>query len=237
MSREFEGKTPVCPGEEEEKKKKLKKKKPKSSKFLVAVVAIIIGLAVLVLLGKAYLETRFGSGLVEGIGDFVDDTIVGSEGKVTTITESTIEDVFEISELQTADYIYNAITEVYDKDGKTLKYYVAYEGTVTAGIDFERVKTEVDNEAKTIRITVPDVSIQDTLVNPGTMEYIFTKEKYDDESVFQEAYSICQEDLKTRAYGEDELLQMAKENAKQVIEALVSPWVGQIDSEYTITVL
>ena len=87
--------------------------------------------------------------------------VIGTEGEVNTITESTIKDVFEISELQ------------------------------------------------------------DAVVNAGKLEYIFKKDKYNNENVFKESYAKCQEDLDKRAGSEDKLLTMAKENADQVIEALV----------------
>ena len=54
------------------------------------------------------------------------------EGQVSTISKSSLEKVLEINELSTIDYTYNATTKVYDEDGTTIKYYVAYEGIVTA---------------------------------------------------------------------------------------------------------
>lgn len=223
------------------KEKAIKEEKPKRKKNKITKnIAIIIIIIVLICVGY-YLLVNLNLGLnldnvSKDIETFVEDDIIGTEGEVTTITESSLEDVFEISELQTADYIYNAITKVYDDDGTTLKYYVAYEGTVTAGIDFSNVLIEVNEETKKISITIPDVSIQDTVVNAGTLEYIFEKNKYDNENVYKEAYSICQADLDKKAASEVELLNMARDNAKKVIEALVTPWVEQIDSEYTIEI-
>ena len=67
------------------------------------------------------------------------DAIIGEEGTVTTISKASLEKVFEISELSTVDYSYNAVARAYEEDGVTPKYYVAYEGTVTAGIDFSKI--------------------------------------------------------------------------------------------------
>lgn len=210
------------------------KKKPQFRNILRTVIMVMV-LIIVILFLMYKLTSEFNSGL-GNLTDNINENIIGTEGKVTTITESAIKEVFEISELQTADYIYNAVTPVYDEDGETVKYYVAYEGTVTAGIDFDSIEITVDDDAKKITIIVPDVTIQDTVVNAGTLEYIFEKEKYNDENVFKEAYAKCQEDLDARAASEDKLLTMAKENADQVIEALVSPWVEQIDPDYEIEV-
>ena len=55
------------------------------------------------------------------------DAIIGEEGTVTTISKASLEKVFEISELSTVDYSYNAVARAYEEDGATPKYYVAYE--------------------------------------------------------------------------------------------------------------
>ncbi len=171
----------------------------------------------------------------EAVTEFVDEQIIGEEGEVTTITEAEIKEVFEIAELETADYIYNAVVHVPTSDGTAIKYHVAYQGTVTAGIKFDDIEISVDNEQKTIYIKMPPVSILDTVVDSGKLQYIFENDKYDNETVFSEAYSACQKDLDSRAASEKTLLDLANENAKQVIEALVMPWVEQIDEGYVIS--
>jgi predicted nucleic acid-binding protein len=163
------------------------------------------------------------------------DKIVGKEGEVTTITESTIEEVLEISELQTADYIYNAVVKVRD-DKDNILYYIAYEGTVTAGINFDDINIELNDETKEITLSVPKATVQDCIVDVGSLEYIFVDDNYNNENELKTAYAYCEDDLNSRMENEDELLTNATNNAKQVVEALVSPWVNQIDSDYTITI-
>lgn len=158
------------------------------------------------------------------------------EGNVSTISKSSLEKVIEINELSTVDYTYNAIVKVYDEDGETIKYYVAYEGIVTAGIDFEKINIEVNEEKKLVTITLPEVEIHDVNVNMGTMEYIFVKDKYETETVSQEAYKASKQDLEKRVNEETELHEMAKENAIASVKALFTPWIEQIDEEYTIEV-
>ena len=141
--------------------------KRKNKKRIVAgivLILIIIGIAVFLLLKE------LGS----------------NSGKVTTITESSLEQVLEISDLSTLDYTYNSITDVKDEDGEMVKYHVAYEGAVTAGIDFEQLDISVYEDAKKIVITVPEASIQNIDVDMGTMEFIFEKDKYATETVSQE---------------------------------------------------
>ncbi|MDE6435526.1 MAG: DUF4230 domain-containing protein [Lachnospiraceae bacterium] len=164
------------------------------------------------------------------------DFIEGEEGKVSTISKASLEKVFDISELSTADYTYNAIATAYDEDGATVKYYVAYEGKVKAGIDFGKVKYDINEEEKIIRITIPEVEFTEKTVSPGTLEYIFKDKKSETENVYQEAFELCKRDLAERTDKEEELLQLAKENTVAVIEALVIPWVEQIDDEYKVEI-
>lgn len=118
------------------------------------------------------------------------DAIIGEEGTVTTISKASLEKVFEISELSTVDYSYNAVARAYEEDGATPKYYVAYEGTVTAGIDFSKIVIDIDEDTKIITITLPESEIQNTTVDFGSMDYIFENKKYETETV-----SIVSNDL------------------------------------------
>lgn len=155
--------------------------------------------------------------------------------KVTTISETSLQDIIEISELSTVDYTYNAIAKAVDED-EEVKYYVAYEGIVTAGINFEKIDIEVDEENKRITFIVPDVEVQDIEVNMGTMEYIFEDDDYETETVSQEAYKISLADLENRVKEENMLFDLAKENAIESVKALFTPWIEQIDETYIVQV-
>ena len=117
-----------------------------------------------------------------------------------------------------------------------MHYNVAYEGNVKAGIDFQDISIQIDDTNKKIVVTLPDVKIYDTTVNAGTLEYIFTDQKYNTEDVAQEAYKLCCEDLKEKTERETALYTAAKENAKTAVEALIIPWVEQTDSDYIVDV-
>uniref|UniRef100_UPI004055D893 DUF4230 domain-containing protein n=1 Tax=Agathobacter sp. TaxID=2021311 RepID=UPI004055D893 len=158
------------------------------------------------------------------------------EASIATISESALEKMLEISELSTVDYTYNAVAKVYDKDGKNIKYYVAYEGVVTAGIDFDEIDITFNEEEKKILIMLPDVKIHEVNVDMGTMEYIFAKNKYETETVSAEAYKASRQDLENRVKKETKLHEMAKENAIASVNALFAPWIEQMDKEYTIEV-
>lgn len=172
--------------------------------------------------------------LVVASAIFVMVQIKRSNGeKVHTISKASLEKMLEISDLSTLDFTYNAIANVNDENGKP-KYHVAYKGTVTAGIDFSQIGIAFNE--KVITITIPEASVQNVDVDMGTMNFIFEKKKYETETVSQEAYAACREDLDKRAAAEPSLLSMAKENATEAVKALVEPWVQQVDKEYTVEI-
>lgn len=186
--------------------------------------------------GKWIVLFIFIIAVIVGVSVFAIVSFKSSKKKVKTISESTLQDALEISELSTVEYTYNAVTRAYDEDGETLMYSVAYDGIVKAGIDFSQIDLDIDEEKKIIRITVPDVEIIDYVVDEGSLEYIFEKDKYNTATVSQAAYKICKADLENKASRESELLSLAQENAISTVSGLVEPWIEQIDNTYKIIV-
>lgn len=207
-------------------KDKKHEKHEKESKFIVILnrpitLVIIIVIAAFLIVGKI----KFGNPFW---------WLAGKEGETTTITQSELIATLEISELSTVEYAYNTIATAYKEDSTDIRYYVAYDGTVKAGIDFSEVKFDIDEEKKIITATLPEVQILDTSVDIGSMQYIFTKSKYETETVSQEAYSLCMDDLGSKARSEEKLLEYAAENSKSAIEGLLRPFIESVDAEYVI---
>jgi len=158
-------------------------------------------------------------------------------GTVSTITESKLERILEISQLNTVEYTYNAVATIYNEDYTYIKYYVAYDGTVKAGIDFSKVDVSVDETTKTIFINLPDVEIMDVLVDAGSMEYIFPDEFMESETIAEEAYRLCNENLRMKAENEEKMYTMARKNAETAVSGLIKPWVKQVDEGYQIKIV
>lgn len=152
------------------------------------------------------------------------------EGTVTTISKSSLQEMFEVSDLSTLEYVYNSIATVGDEDGVE-KYYVAYEGTVILGIDFEQLEVIEDETEKKFIIQLPEIEVQDVNVAFDTMEYIFNKEVYETETVSQEAYKACLRDLEEKAGRTESLHKAALENTKDAVNALLEPFKVQMDED------
>ena len=159
---------------------------------------------------------------------------IGHNGGVTTVSEASLREIIDINELSTVEYDYNAIATKYDDEQTKPLYHVAYKGKVTAGIDFSKIKVDIDKTNKHIIITIPDAEVHHFTVDVSEMDYIFVKDKYETEDISKEAYSLCLADLEESLKEQDNLLSFAKENAQSTIEALLGPWLDSLKEEYKI---
>lgn len=161
----------------------------------------------------------------------------GQEKTAEVITVSTLEKIINVSELSTFTAVYNGIADVKneEKPEKT-DYYVSYEARVDAGIDFEKVKISVDDSNKVITVDIPDVYITEINVDISSMDFIFYNEKADGSTITQQAFKACEADVQEESEKQDAILELAQQNAVNVITALVRPIIEQLDVAYTLSV-
>lgn len=153
------------------------------------------------------------------------------------ITKTTLEKIIDVSELSTFEATYNGIAKVMNEEKpENVDYYVYYEAKVKAGIDFEKVTVNVDNEQKVVTVTLPEVQINDVNVDIGSLEYIFENKKADTSTISETAYKKCIEDVTEESKNAEAIYTLARQNAKNVIEALVKPFIEQLDEEYTLEI-
>lgn len=154
------------------------------------------------------------------------------------ISESSLQDVINVSELSTFTAVYNGIAEVKnEKNEKQTDYYVSYEAKVKAGIDFSEVSIECDDKNKSIRIIVPDVYITDISVDIASLDYIFLNEKANRTAVSEQALKACEQDVEEESQQQQAIIDLAQENARNVLKALVLPFVEQNSPDYAIEIL
>ena len=163
-----------------------------------------------------------------------------NDNRITITAESTLQKIIEINELSTIYYTYNAVATKYkekaEEKKENVKYYVAYEGIVKAGINFDEIKIDIDDNQKKISITLPEVEIHEAEVNMGSLDYIFVSNVDEKDRISQEAYQLCQKDLNERIQTEEYLKTSAKENAISAVEGLFQPWIATVDKEYAVEI-
>lgn len=232
------------PQEEKEARKEKQKVEKKRSPFLDGMKGQLGKTAAIVLVVVVvFAAVMVGCGLKKNSGGKQQGSTSGSifkneEGKVETVTQSSLENVLAENKIYTAEYPYNSYVTVKNGDGK-VKYYAAYDGTVKAGFDADKVKIDIDKENKKVTIRIPEVTISDVIVDENSVEIIFTNKKYDTETVMAEANSAAVNDLKEKTSEDSTLLDAAKENAEMNVRELYEPWLEQEDPDerYSLEVI
>ena len=151
------------------------------------------------------------------------------------LSVSTLEKIVNDSKLSTVTSIYNGTVSVANEEHpEKIEYYVPYEAKVNAGIDFDKIKFELDEDTKHIRVTLPQVYITKVNVDITSMDYIFNNESLNTSSISEAAYKLCEKDVQDEAEHNEAIFALAQENAENVMRGLIEPFVKQLDSEYVV---
>lgn len=161
----------------------------------------------------------------------------GKKKEPEVLTVSTLERIINVSELSTFTAVYNGIAQIMNNENvEEIDYYVSYEARVDAGIDFKKIDITIDDKTKTIKVDIPDVYITGINVDISSLDFIFCNNKADASSVTQAAFKACEADVQEESAQQDAILELAQQNAVNVVTALVNPLIEQADADYTLVV-
>ena len=164
-------------------------------------------------------------------------SVISKKSGPEIISKSSLEKIINVSDLSTFEAVYNGIAKVMNADNtEEVDYYVSYDAKVKAGIDFEKVNIMVDDEKKIITVKLPEVKINEANVDITSLDYIFVNDKANTSTVSEEAYKKCIEDLNNESSSENAIYELAEKNAHNIIEALLSPFIEQLDDEYKLQI-
>lgn len=153
------------------------------------------------------------------------------------VTSARVEKIIKVNTLSTFQAIYNGVSSVDRPDTKkSPDYHVAYEASISIGIDPDKITVDVNNDEKKILVSLPPVRITDTSVDIGSLDFIFENDDINNSDIIQEAYQSCIHDVMTEASTETVIFDLAEKNAENIIRALLEPFLSQIDSEYKLIV-
>ena len=154
------------------------------------------------------------------------------------ISTSTLEKIINVSELSTFEAVYNGIAVVNNEENpENVDYYVSYKAKVQAGIDFEKIKVSKDDESKKVVVKLPEIKLDEPMVDIASMDYIFENKRADTETVSEQAYKKCIEDAKKESENEEAIYTLAKQNAENIIKALVNPFIEDMDEKYELMII
>ena len=197
------------------KTEKKRKKLPVKPKTLLLVMILFVGLVAILSVGNQ----------------------LRPEKEPEIITSANLKKIVEVSELSTYECVYNGIAIVNnEKNPDKIDYYVSYNAKVKAGIDFESVVIDINQETKAITVEIPQVTIHSTDVDFDSMDFIFINKKSETSGVTEQAYKQCETDVEKETKVTDAIYELAKKNAENIIKALLTPFVNQLDAEYTVEI-
>lgn len=161
--------------------------------------------------------------------------------KTKNSVKSSLDKVVEKSNLETVDFTYNVIAkkcedeincDLNSNDIENFKYVVSCKGTITAGIDFKKVKINVDEKKKVISVIISNAN----LVNePSVASVRFLNDDVNAEEL-PNARNLCADVIKSKSEEDEKLLPAAKEQAIIVLESFYKEWIKAYNPEYTVEV-
>lgn len=161
---------------------------------------------------------------------FVLKIFSGNDGFDSTITDAKLEKAINISNLSTAEFVYNGISEKKsDLHPEKVECYISYNANVKVGISMEDVKFKIDKDKKIVTPILPEISINIATLDEKSISYIPSNPNIS----LKDVIAICKLDAINEANKSEKLYQTAKENLQSVIEALLFPALD--GSGYTIT--
>ncbi len=169
----------------------------------------------------------------------------------TTETSSRLEKTLKISELSTYQVTYNGVAAIRN-DADHLLYYAAYNAKVSIGIDMEKITVSLqtrqetqtdsgkgshpDTEKNILVVTLPEVTITDIAIDPGSLDYIFADHDANDEHVSITALPACKADAEAECKTNRLLYELAQENAINTVRALTQPFLDQ-NKDYSLKII
>lgn len=229
-----------------------KTKPKKKGKVLTVLLVILIILAALAAVYFTGLRQGREKGLQDSLAEMYskweashkdkDDSPSQPEPKAVITGEIVHEQLISASKLVTMEYYYTDVGSYENHSDfhgfkipfTTKSFIVSYDGVMMAGVDLSQAQVDVDEENKTVTITLPDSGIisseidNDSLVVFDETNNIFNQIKIEDYRGFaQERREIVMQKAIDRG-----LLQAADKKAEETVRSLLELLPGM--EEYTL---
>lgn len=141
----------------------------------------------------------------------------------------------DIAQLATEEYLYTSVETFQDQ--KTFKdfnipltkksFIIKCSGVIKAGVDFGNIKVDVDEESKTISVSIPGAKIISNEINNGSYEMLDEHNNLFNPITPVDA-NAAEQTIKEKAETDAisaGLLPKAEDNAKKVIAAFMNQYV------------
>ena len=79
-------------------------------------------------------------------------------------------------------------------------------------------------------MSIPEPRILDLSVDFDSIDYIFLKDKYETETISEDSYQLCLNDMRQNLEVDKSMMKKAKKNTENLVLALLKPF----SKDYTI---
>ena len=134
----------------------------------------------------------------------------------------------EIEQLNLAKFTWNGIAEYTPENKKNDKTYIKYEANIVATMNFENFEDNIsiNHFTKVITVTLPKVQLQPNVIfKDGGKSFSFIPKNTDIE--MKELVKVCEDDALEKVKKKTDMIEIAKENAKNTIEGLFLPMIEE----------
>lgn len=139
-----------------------------------------------------------------------------------------LEKVIKESKISTFTAVYNGIAKVPDTENPDeISYYVRYEARVRAGFDLNDLK--LDTDGTTILVTIPPIILDTPNVDIGSLDRMNVTKTDKLSELNGDEYRICEADAAEEASKKEAIIDLAEENAENIIRGLMQPFLDGIN--------
>lgn len=210
------------------------------AKAILLVIGLGVGIALGALLGifKPWAKEAEATETVP-----TPEPIIAEEEKAT-LTVSNVEEILQpASDLITMKYYYTdagTYESSLEAFGQKIplttdKVVFTYDGVISVGVDLSMVVYDVNNEAKTITLTLPEVRIFSNEIDASSFEYphvtdsVFNKTEMGD---YTDIIATLKEEKEAEILNNVEFINSAKKNAQQILEEFLT--MSSLTQEYKV---
>ncbi len=214
----------------------------KNTKNYIYIGVIVVSLVAMIVLGVGFKKDKEAAAVPETATNKV--TLEKKENVKVTVNVETIKDgLNNMGTLITQEYYFSQIGS-YTKEKKILSFInssseftYSYDGSVTAGINFEEIEVSKDEEAKMIIIELPHSSIQTVNVDKSTFKVYSEKDSLWNPLKLED-YNISigefEEEAKDRAI-KNGIIEKSDDQAKTLITNFIKNFPNVSDYGIEIT--
>lgn len=162
------------------------------------------------------------------------------EEDISVNLKSTLEKIVEKNQLETVTFTYNVIGKQCLEQGcdktsnnvEDYKYVVSCKGTVTAGINFDNVKLNLNEEAKMLNVEIPEATITETNI----LATNFLNGDKLPASEIVSARELCKNTIQEKVNQDEELIEASKEQVRIILSTYYEKWVKALGNDYKVEV-